>query len=180
MTPWQEEILRWQHQAVLAQGQPQVAAAVVSSPAERVPLEAVNSIMGGGGGSAAGEAGASPWDALFSLLGQGHGAIQGNDPSAPMVPGNRTPHSGDNVWSNVGAGAGTAIGSIFGFPAAGRMAGQNVGATFNDLFNGDIRNLGLDVSQNLPPIPGMRDEGWKGLVNGATGLPIGWLLDKIF
>lgn len=137
---------------------------------------ALNAFGGGGGGMGS----SSPWDALFSVLGQGHGAIQGNDPNTPMVPGNRNKHSGDDTLTGVGGGLGTAIGGFFGFPGAGRMAGQNVGATVNDLFNGDIHNLGLDVSQNLPPIPGMRDEGWKGLVNGATGLPLGWLLDKIF
>lgn len=134
-----------------------------------------------GGGSGGGGIGSgSPWDMVFSMLGRGHGAIQGNDPNSPMVPGNRNRHGSDDALIGAGGPIGGAIGSLFGFGGAGTLAGQNIGATISDIAHGDIHNLGLDVSQNLPPIPGMRQPGWKGLVNGATGLPIGTLLGLLF
>lgn len=139
-----------------------------------------NKSGGGGGGLGGMGMGGSPWDSLFSVLGHAQGAIQGNDPNSPMVPGNRNPHGSDSALIGAGGPIGGAIGSIFGFGGAGQMAGQNVGATFSDLAHGDIHNLGLDVSQNLPPLPGMRAEGWKGLLNGATGLPLGSLFGMLF
>lgn len=137
---------------------------------------------GGGGGGMWGGFGSSgsPWDAVFSSLGRVHGAIDGNDPNSPMVPNQRRPHGSDKALIGVGGPIGGAVGSIFGFGSSGQLAGQNVGATISDVFNGDIHNLGLDVSQNLPPIPGMKQPGWKGLVNGATGLPFGTLFGKLF
>jgi hypothetical protein len=130
--------------------------------------------MGNGGGAM------SPWDALFAGLGRAHGAIDGNDPNSPFVPAGRNPHDSDKALIGAGAPIGGAIGSLFGFGQSGSLAGQNVGATISDVFNGDIHNLGLDVSQNLPPLPGMKQSGWKGLLNGATGLPFGTLLGSIF
>lgn len=135
---------------------------------------------GGGGGMGGFGGGGSPWDMLFSGLGRVHGAIDGNDPNSPMVPHQRRPHGSDKALIGVGGPIGGAVGSIFGFGQSGSLAGQNVGATISDIFNGDVHNLGLDVSQNLPPIPGMKQPGWKGLVNGATGLPFGTLLGKLF
>lgn len=80
-----------------------------------------------------------------------------------------------NSWMNVpGQYIGAGIGSFFGGPlggAAGSLAGENAGATIGDLTAGNIKGLGLDVSQNLPP--GFQDPGIGGLVNGATGLPLG-------
>lgn len=140
----------------------------------------LGSIFGNSSGGGMGGFGGSPWDALFSVLGQGQGAIQGNNPNSPMVPGNRNPHGSDSALIGAGGPIGGAIGSMFGFGGAGSMAGQNVGATLSDIGHGDIHNLGLDVSQNLPPIPGMRAEGWKGLLNGATGLPLGTLFGALF
>lgn len=135
---------------------------------------------GGGGGFGGGGMGTSPWDAVFTGLGSLHGRIDGNDPNTPMVPGGRRPHGSDKALIGAGGPIGGAVGSIFGFGGAGSLAGQNVGATISDIANGDINNLGLDVSQNLPPIPGMKQPGWKGLVNGATGLPFGTLFGKLF
>lgn len=132
----------------------------------------------GGGFGWGGEGGASsPWDMGFAALGRGHGMIAGNDPNSPMVPHGRDRVPGDETMIGVGAPVGKAVGSMFGFGGAGELAGQNVGATLADLKAGNIKNLGLDVSQNLPPIPGMQREGWKGLLNGATGLPVASILD---
>ena len=122
----------------------------------------------------------SPWDAAFSAIGPIHGALEGNDPNTPFVPKGRTPHGSDSALIGAGGVLGSLGGSIFGMPGVGRMAGQNIGATFSDIAHGDIHNLGMDVSANLPPIPGMQQPGWKGLVNGATGLPFGTLLGSIF
>ena len=53
------------------------------------------------------------------------------------------------------------------------MGMNNYNLTQKDLFAGNVKGLGADVSANLPP--GMQASGWKGLVNGATGTPIGSL-----
>lgn len=141
-------------------------------------MDALNSMgeMGGGGGIGGAS---SPWDMAFTGLGSLSGGLQGNDPSTPGVPHGRE-KTGDEWLIKAGAPIGGAVGSMFGFGGSGSMAGQNVGATLADLKAGNINNLGMDVSANLPPLPGMQQPGWKGLVNGATGLPFGTLFGKMF
>lgn len=108
--------------------------------------------MGYGIGTNAG--GAMPWDNLFGT-------------SPPPVQ-----HS--NNWAQYpGAGIGAAIGSLWGMPGLGAMAGQNGGATFGDLIGGNINGLGADASANLPP--GFQANGVGGILNTVTGLPLSWL-----
>jgi hypothetical protein len=134
---------------------------------------------GGGGGFGGGGFGGSPWDLGFSMLGRLHGAAEGNNPNTPFVHHNRQPT--DREWMvNAGAPIGGAIGSIWGMPGVGMLAGQNAGATLADLTSGNIHNLGYDLSSNLPPLPGFQAEGWKGIANAATGLPFGTLFGKLF
>lgn len=70
---------------------------------------------------------------------------------------------------------GSALGSAFFGPlggAGGRLAGANAGNTFQDMvLKPDINRLGFDVSNNTP----FPAEGWGGLLNGATGLPLAGL-----
>ncbi len=73
-----------------------------------------------------------------------------------------------------GSAIGAAIGSIWGMPQLGSMAGRNAGSTVGDLMSGNIDGLGADISQNFPP--GFQDKGWKGIMNGATGLPLSKIL----
>ena len=161
----------WQHLAAISGGG-------ASAPPQRSLMGAMNTGMGGGlmGSSSGGPSTASPWDALFTVLGQGHGALAGDDPNTLGAPGGRD--KTDKEWMvNAGGPIGGAIGGVFGFAGAGQMAGHNVGATIADATSGNIKNLGLDVSRNLPPLPGMQREGWQGLLNSATGLPIASLFD---
>ncbi len=87
------------------------------------------------------------------------------------------PAKGDHSNSGMqlpGQIIGAGIGGFFGGPGgamAGSQAGANAGQTVGDLFGGNMKGLGADVSANLPP--GMQASGTAGLINGATGTPIG-------
>ena len=69
-----------------------------------------------------------------------------------------------------GEAIGAAIGSIWGMPGLGAMAGKNAGLTAGDLAGGNWNGLGWDASSNLPP--GMQATGVGGMANAATGLPL--------
>jgi hypothetical protein len=91
--------------------------------------------------------------------------------SAALNPGAQQGVQHSNNWAVLpGQLIGTGIGSIWGAPGLGMKAGANGGQTFGDLLGGNMKGLGLDVSNNLPP--GFQAQGMGGILNGLTGLPL--------
>lgn len=77
---------------------------------------------------------------------------------------------GNQALQYPGEAVGAAVGSIWGVPGLGVLAGKNAGFTAGDLIGGNTDALGWDMSSNLPP--GMQAPGWGGIANTATGLPL--------